>query len=141
MPLSLDQRIDAVSNELQSIGRLVAEDENARKKVLGIVTKAVADFETPVETVWKMIMSPHAPSALMVLIRMGVVAKLAEAKQPMKAKDLAIVSGAAELLIIRMMRPLVALGVFTETEPHTYTSTPISEVLTTPPLLGGYQFM
>jgi hypothetical protein len=57
MPSSLDQRIDAVSNELQSIGRLVAEDENARKKVLGIATKAVADFEAPVETVWKMIMS------------------------------------------------------------------------------------
>lgn len=39
------------------------------------------------------------------------------------------------------MRPLVALGVFNEIEPHTYTSTPISEVLTAPPLLGGYQFM
>lgn len=39
------------------------------------------------------------------------------------------------------MRPLVALGVFRETDVQTYTSTPISEVLTAPPLIGGYQFM
>lgn len=57
MPLSLDQRIDTVSNELQSLGRLVAEDEDNRRKLLGISNKAVADFETPVETIWKMIMS------------------------------------------------------------------------------------
>ena len=39
------------------------------------------------------------------------------------------------------MRPLVALGVFREIDVQTYTSTPISEVLTAPPLIGGYQFM
>ena len=39
------------------------------------------------------------------------------------------------------MRPLVALGIFRETDAQTYTSTPISEVLTAPPLIGGYQFM
>jgi hypothetical protein len=40
-----------------------------------------------------------------------------------------------------MMRPLVALGVFRETDIQTYASASISEVLTAPPLIGGYQFM
>jgi hypothetical protein len=40
-----------------------------------------------------------------------------------------------------MMRPLVALGVFRETDIQTYASTSISEILTAPPLIGGYQFM
>lgn len=57
MPLSLDQRIDAVSSELQSLRRLVADDEGSRKKLLGIANKAVADYEAPIETIWKMIMS------------------------------------------------------------------------------------
>ena len=40
-----------------------------------------------------------------------------------------------------MMRPLVALGVFREIDVQTYTSTPVSQVLTAPPLISGYQFM
>lgn len=39
------------------------------------------------------------------------------------------------------MRPLCALGIFRETDVETYESTPISQVLTAPPLIGGYQFM
>lgn len=39
------------------------------------------------------------------------------------------------------MRPLVAKGVFRETDVQTYATTPISETLTAPPLIGGYQFM
>ena len=39
------------------------------------------------------------------------------------------------------MRPLVALGIFQETDVQTYEATPISETLIAPPLIGGYQFM
>ena len=40
-----------------------------------------------------------------------------------------------------MMRPVVALGVLREINVQTYESTPISEMLTTPSLSGGYEFM
>ena len=39
------------------------------------------------------------------------------------------------------MRPLVALRYFLETDVGTYTSTPISQMLTAPHFLGGFQFL
>lgn len=77
----------------------------------------------------------------MVLIRCGVVTDLVAAGKPKTAKELAESTGAAEMLIIRMMRPLTAFGVFREVDVYTYESTPISQILTAPPLIGGYQFM
>jgi hypothetical protein len=47
----------------------------------------------------------------------------------------------AKSVIVRLMRPLTALGIFIEVDSETYTSTPISEMLVTPALLGGFQFM
>ena len=77
----------------------------------------------------------------MVLIRSGVLTDLVASPTPKTALALATSTGASETLIIRMMRPLTALGIFRETDITTYASTPISQLLTAPPLLGGYQFM
>ena len=94
---------------------------------------------------------------------MGIVKDLATAGRPKTAKELSSSSGGDELLIsrptaspicvpymgasgltrwiVRLMRPLCVLGVFRETDVQTYASTPISELLISPPLIGGYQFM
>lgn len=77
----------------------------------------------------------------MVLIRSGVVADLVASGKPKTGKQLAESTGASEELIIRMMRPLTALGIFREVDVHTYAASPISELLVAPPLIGGYQFM
>jgi hypothetical protein len=77
----------------------------------------------------------------MTLIRAGVLTDLVAAGKPKTGKELADSTGASEALIIRLMRPLVALGVFRETDIETYESTPVSQTLTAPPLIGGYQYM
>jgi hypothetical protein len=77
----------------------------------------------------------------MVLIRCGVVTDLVAAGKPKTGKELAESTGASETLIIRMMRPLTALGIFREADVYTYEATPVSQLLTAPPLIGGYQFM
>lgn len=77
----------------------------------------------------------------MVLIRCGVVADLAASDRPRTAREFAESTGASERLIVRMMRPLTATGVFHEKAEHTYATTPISLALATPALTGGFQFM
>lgn len=77
----------------------------------------------------------------MVLIRCGVVTDLAASDKPKTAGELAEGTGASERLIVRMMRPLTATGVFREAAEHTYAATPISHALATPALTGGFQFM
>ncbi|KAF2110945.1 hypothetical protein BDV96DRAFT_650549 [Lophiotrema nucula] len=83
-------------------------------------------------------MSPHTPASLMVAIRMGVLANLVKAGKPQTAKGLAASTGGDEMLIVRLICPLVAKGVFRETNVRTYATTPISETLIAPPLIGGY---
>lgn len=136
---SIDSKIDSVAQEIQQLAAEVKNDEAARKKLQGVAMGAVAQLDTPAESVWKLIMSPHAPSALMILVRLGVVNKLASSDSPMTAAELAKTTGGDELLIIRMIRPLIAMGFFKETDQFTYAPTPITHALATPALSGGFQ--
>lgn len=43
--------------------------------------------------------------------------------------------------IVRIMRPLTAVGIFGEVRFETYTSTPISQILAVPSVGGGFKFM
>jgi hypothetical protein len=137
----IEARIAKLAADVDSLSKDIANDESSQKGLYGVVMGAMAKVESPMDTIWRMIMSPHAPAALMVLIRAGVLTDLVAAGKPKTAKELSDSTGAAEMLIIRLMRPLVALGVFRETENYTYESTPISQTLTAPSLIGGYQFM
>jgi hypothetical protein len=137
----IDKKIDTVASDIRNLLPHIADDEDARKRLLEVVQQALGAVEAPVETIWRMIMSPHAPAALNAIIRMGVLTELAKAGTPKSAKELATLCNADELLIVRLMRPLVALGVFRETDAQTYETTPVSQTLTAPPLIGGYQFM
>jgi hypothetical protein len=138
---SIEERIAKLATDVASLAKDVTSDDASRKQLYGVIMGAKAKVESPMDTIWTMIMSPHGPASLMVLIRAGVVKDLVTAGKPKTAKELADSTGAAEMLIIRMMRPLVALGVFRETDNYTYDSTPISQTLMAPPLISGYQFM
>lgn len=118
MASELNYRIDSLADELQDLSAAALKNENSRKRLLGIAMKAVAELEAPIESIWRMIMSvslqntqshlapmltfhsqPHAPAALMVLIRMGVVTHLVKAGVPKSAKELANSCGGSDLLI------------------------------------------
>jgi len=94
----LNIRIDSLEKEIESLAADVT-DENLRKKLLSVIQKARSQVESPVETIWRMIMSPHAPTALMVLIRMGVVKDLVAAGGPKTAKELVESCGGNEIVI------------------------------------------
>jgi hypothetical protein len=96
---SIEQKVDIVAAQLQSLVTEVQGDDAARKKLLGATMGAMGQLETPLEAVWKIIMSPHAPSALMTLINVGVIEKLASANRPMTSKELADATGADQVLI------------------------------------------
>ncbi|KAI1138503.1 S-adenosyl-L-methionine-dependent methyltransferase [Hypoxylon sp. FL0543] len=120
---------------------LASKDETARKQMFGATMRAMAMLESPVDTVWRMIMSPHAPSALMSLIKAGVIQEIAKSDSPSSADHLANVTGADRLLIVRLLRPLNALGVVKEISQEEYAPTAITKALVDRALLGGYQFM
>ncbi|KAI0418935.1 S-adenosyl-L-methionine-dependent methyltransferase [Xylaria grammica] len=116
-------------------------DEVARKKMLETARKAVAMLEAPLESVWRIITSPHTPAALMTLLKAGVIQEIAKSDSAVSANHLAKISGADKLLIVRLLRPLSASGIVSETKQEEYTRTPITKMLMDRALLGGYQFM
>jgi hypothetical protein len=120
---------------------LASKDEAARKQMYGTTMQALAMLESPLDTIWRIIMSPHAPSALMTLIKAGVIQEIAKADGPLTAEQLSKATGADSLLIVRLLRPLGALGFVKETGVEEYAASPLTLMLVDRALLGGYQFM
>jgi hypothetical protein len=142
MASPLSAEIESLTAQLQTLIGKAKNDETARKQLFNVTVGATAQLETPVETVWRLIMSPHAPAAIMTLLDMGAFEVLAKnGDSPTTAKDIAAKTGASELLIVRMFRPLVALGLVKELGEDTYAATPVSHAFTDPILKGGFTFM
>ncbi|KAF2236206.1 S-adenosyl-L-methionine-dependent methyltransferase [Viridothelium virens] len=141
MATSLDSKIDSLAAQIQSLTAEVQNDDAARKKLLGTTMAAMGQLETPLETVWKIIMSPHAPSALMSLIKLGVIEHLAKAPAPMSSAELSKATGGDQVLIVRLCRPLLPQGIIAEVDAELYAATPITKLLTDPVIVGGYTFM
>ena len=53
--MSLQDRIEALEKELQILSKDVAEDEQARQKLLGVTQQATAMLETPPNIIWKLL--------------------------------------------------------------------------------------
>ncbi|MCJ1292419.1 hypothetical protein MMC34_003969 [Xylographa carneopallida] len=135
------QRIEALQDCMKLLAEEANQDENARKELFGVISKAMACLETPAETILRIMHSPVVPSVLMSVIMMGALEAIVKSEAPMTAVQLASITGADAHLIVRLLRPLVALRIFEETDVETYTSTPISQMLTAPHFLGGFQFL
>ncbi|KAJ2990118.1 hypothetical protein NUW58_g3112 [Xylaria curta] len=120
---------------------LASNDEAARKQMLDTAMKAATMLEAPLDTVWRMIMSPHAPAALMTLLKAGVIQEIAKSDSATSADQLSKATEADRLLIVRLLRPLNALGFVNETKQEEYAPTAITKMLVDRALLGGFQFM
>lgn len=65
---SIDEKIDVLAKDLQSLVSDVSKDESARKKLLGVVLQGLATVEAPIETIWRMIMSVSTGFFLLILM-------------------------------------------------------------------------
>lgn len=90
--------IATFSRDLDAVIAQVQSDDAARKELLGVLMGAQGRLETPLETCWRLMMSPHAPAALMTLLDMGAIDKLATSKKPLHASELVPSGGDPELV-------------------------------------------
>ncbi|KAL9055588.1 MAG: hypothetical protein Q9162_003485 [Coniocarpon cinnabarinum] len=136
-----DADIAALSAHFQRVVEKTNNDDAARKKLFGVAMGAAGQLESPLDACWKMIMSPHAPSAMMALLNMGVMDYLASATRPVSAQELGEKTNADPVLIVRLLRPLVPIGFVKDVRGETYESTPSGRLIVDPVLKGGYNFM
>jgi predicted nuclease with TOPRIM domain len=53
----LNSKIEAFERDLQSLSQEALQNEESRKRLFGVVSRAVAMLEAPIETIWRMIMT------------------------------------------------------------------------------------
>lgn len=117
--MSVQARIDALENQLQALSKDVANDEQARKRLVLVTQQATAMVETPSETIWKMLFQvdllsereeqdlkqdidehkPHLNASIRTALEMGLFHALSENENAKTATELASITGGDKLLI------------------------------------------
>jgi len=104
MASSFIVEIGSLTSQLQRLISRVQDDEPARKQLLGVTMGATSQLETGPEVIWRLMMSPHAPAAIMALLDLGIFELLAHnGDESMTAKVLAIKTGADESLLGKLL--------------------------------------
>ena len=95
----LQTEIESTGSQLKSLISKVHGNEGARKQLFEVSSDAARQLESPFDMIWRMIMSPHAPAAIMTLLNLGALDRLARAPGAMSAHDLAKATNSDPLLL------------------------------------------
>jgi hypothetical protein len=129
------------ATSLKDVVAAAKANESTRQQTLASLREAVQELETPHEVFWRMLVEPHAYSVVRTAIQLQLFELLHKSKS-LTANDLARESGAEQLLIVRLMRVLVAMGLVKELEVQKYQNAAGGETLATDVgLRGALSFM
>jgi hypothetical protein len=81
----------------------------------------------PHEQILSIILGYWQANTVGLAVKLGLADFLAEG--PVKVEELAVLTGANAPALFRMMRALETIGIFTQTDHHTFANTPVSELL------------
>ena len=101
-PTTLDAKVDALGTLISSLSKEVlahSSDDGPGKKLFDLTMRWSSQLETPLELVWRLTMQPHATSALMTVIKMGIVEIVAKEGKPLSAEELSKRVGAEKVLV------------------------------------------
>ncbi|KAG4416780.1 hypothetical protein IFR04_010109 [Cadophora malorum] len=124
---------------LSKLSSEVSQDEERRKKLLAILRQYVAAVESPLETIWRMMMEPHQSASLRTAMAMGLIEPIVSGSKT--ATDLASLTKCDKQLIVRILRPLSTIKIVEEIGCEKYAATAITKILTVPSVGGGFRFM
>ncbi|KAF8848056.1 sterigmatocystin 8-O-methyltransferase [Acephala macrosclerotiorum] len=136
----VNDEITEVKSSLSNLSKVVLQDEEARKRLLGVLREQVAALESPLEVVWRMMMEPHQSASLRAALAMGLIEPLVS-NSPKTAIELASITSCDKQLVVRILRPLSAMRIVDEVAYETYASNPTTQILTVPSVGGGFKFM
>lgn len=137
----MQDRIKAVARELEALTVQVQGNEQASKMLTEACQQAINAVTPGPAVIWKMMMQPHQNASLRVALELGLVEALIASDGPKSASELANVVRADQLLIVRILRPLVAMGIFIETGVETYKAGKVAHAFASPPLVAGFKCM
>ncbi|EER39493.1 sterigmatocystin 8-O-methyltransferase [Histoplasma capsulatum H143] len=121
--------------------RLVDEqDLEARREALQIVKTLRIQLEQPENVAVDMAFSPMIAVSARVAVDLKLFQHIVQ-EGPITSARLAELSGAEELLIIRILRPLSAVHLVEEVDSRTWTATPVTKAMATEEIAAGHRMI
>ncbi|KAF7957958.1 hypothetical protein EAE96_003525 [Botrytis aclada] len=101
-----------------------------KEELLSAAKQLVEKLEGPEIGIWKVVFGPQANAALRSAIEIRIFEVFEDNCESRNADQLARQTGAEKLLLVRVMRALTSVGIFTEVGEETYTHNLRSKIFT-----------
>ncbi|KAM0162898.1 hypothetical protein ACHAPG_001605 [Botrytis cinerea] len=119
--------IKVISEGLDSTSGMTLHEKQG---LLSAAKQLVDKLEGPETGIWKVVFGPQANAALRSAIEIRIFEVFEDNNEPRNADQLARQTGAEKLLLVRIMRALTSVGIFTEVGEETYTHNMRSKLFT-----------
>ncbi|GAB1312628.1 hypothetical protein MFIFM68171_02838 [Madurella fahalii] len=136
------QALDLIAQLSNLTTKLSSEDDqSARKQALLLSRQLTACLEVPENTAVDLAFSPFLPVAARIAVDLHLFEFIASADGSLTSAELASLSGGEELLIIRILRPMAAIGFVKEVAERTWIATPITKAMATEEIAAGHRMV
>ncbi|EHK22117.1 uncharacterized protein TRIVIDRAFT_230740 [Trichoderma virens Gv29-8] len=128
--------MDSIISQIKS---LAAGADQAQVKQIIVSLREVSDsLETPLDTIQRLVYLALPLTAIRIGIDLDLFNYLVNNKAPATVSELATKTGAAPVLLARILRYLASTGIIKETGKDTFTYNNITEAITFPGAAGAF---
>ncbi|KAI1386837.1 putative O-methyltransferase [Hypoxylon trugodes] len=121
--------------------KLSSGDQTARKEALELSRKVTASLEQPGDAAVGLAFAPFITIAARIAVGLGLFKHVVNYGDAVTSEELASLSGGEELLIIRVLRPLSAIGFVEEVGERKWKATPITNAMATDEIAAGHRMI
>ncbi|KAI0967824.1 putative O-methyltransferase [Xylaria arbuscula] len=114
---------------------------NAQKDALALACQLVTALDEPENTAVDLIFSPLVNVAARIAVQLDLFEHISNCDISIRSDKLASLSGAEELLIVRTLRPLAAMGFIKEVAERTWAPTPVTLAMATEGIAAGHRVL
>ncbi|KAI1650364.1 putative O-methyltransferase [Daldinia loculata] len=121
-------QINTLIGNLSSLSPKLSEgDDDARRQALLLTRKLAASIEKPENSAIELCYTPFLSVSAKIAVDLNIFKLIADHDGPITSKELAALSGADEILLVRILRPMSSLGFVEEVGERTWIATPITK--------------
>ncbi|KAL8729517.1 MAG: hypothetical protein Q9166_004689 [cf. Caloplaca sp. 2 TL-2023] len=136
---SLVDQISSVISQIPSNDRL---EPQACKELQGLVKQLSFALETPIDTLNRIVVLPFQHTVVRVAINLNIFEYLLEAgSNGRDTEEIKAKTGVDEVLLLRLLRTLDAIGLLKQVNQKRWAATPRSQACVNPTLKSGFKFM
>ncbi|KAI0839341.1 sterigmatocystin 8-O-methyltransferase [Hypoxylon sp. FL0890] len=142
MASSLDESVTLIER-LNDISSILSKGDNvhAKDEALQLSRQLTASLEQPENAAVDLAFSPFIAIAARIAVNLDLFKRILLHNGPITSQELASQSGAEELLIVRILRPLASVRFVKEVDERTWEATAITKAMATEEIAAGHRMV